>query len=180
MSTYIHVNFRGTVKPIHKEYFEEDSGVGYLRGLYRINFKDSPKDEKGYLMINESSTHFFHLVDLYKAWLGEGSPRRIRIGFPDSYITMYSGIAERLGFDLDFIKAMRNKINDDDVRKDKLFKCYYCDQVFRENEKDKNKECKYHGIDCVCHNGGSKYGCKRLPYHLELPLEIATEPREIK
>ena len=83
-----------------------------------------------------------------------------------------------MAFAPEFVRALSNK-RIKIIDKSDLYKCFYCKNIYAKNEYFSMKECRYHGVDCVCSNQTGKYSqCERLPYHSEVELDIAKPPKK--
>jgi hypothetical protein len=69
-SKFILFNFRGKVSFVGKDLVSE---VPYLKALTGV-MSNSPRDEDGYLMIDENSSIFYCVLDKYREWLELGQP----------------------------------------------------------------------------------------------------------
>jgi hypothetical protein len=170
---YVYLNFRGAIHYVRRDTV---TIVPYLNLLVNGPMKNSPRDEKGYLILDENPNMFFYVIDKYREWLELDNPN----SFPSDYMSkrgLCISVAKRMSFDNKFIEALRNKTYTI-FNKDDLYSCYYCHLIFARGEKSASKECRYHSVKCACLPRRINT-CTRLPYHSEVKIDIAIEPRPI-
>lgn len=171
ISRFIRFNFRGTISFVGKDLVEM---VPYMNALANGPIANSPRDENGYLMIDEQPNLFYCVLDRYRDWLESDQPDSF-----DTHINsrgLCVSLARRMAFEPEYVKALSRKTVKT-IDKNDLYVCYYCDKIFARNESSSMKECKYHKIRCDCNLERSYSSCCRLPYHSEEKLDIATPPK---
>lgn len=171
---FVYLNCRGTETIISKDSAEL---IPYIDLLINGTFKNNPCDKKGNLIIDESSGSLFYMIDMYRAWLEGNKPKSLGLSMtrvsPGTQQYLYASIARRLGFEKEFIDAIVTPKSS--VRKKDYFSCYYCKNIYAKNEKRCMDECSYHGLGCECRY--SYRGCRRIPYHSEIKITGAVEPK---
>ena len=166
---YICLSFRGVPMWFGNDLVCE---LPYVNALVNGPLQGSERDESGNHIIDEQLSTFCELLDYHRQWMQEGCPEFMERTIQKRGLIVAA--AERMGCVPEFVQAIRTcgvkkyKIED-------LFRCYYCNQVFARTEKSSQRECKYHRETCLCERK-HKYGCTRLPFHSETPLDIAHKP----
>jgi hypothetical protein len=165
------MNFRGAIFALRKDTLE---AVPYLEALVTRQSENDPRDSKGRLLVDESGTKVYYIIDKYREWLEDQKPTH----FSTSGLArgLYVSVARRLGCDPDFVDALKStKIIDDED----TFKCLYCGNVYAKTEREAFRECRYHPRDCKCREPNSRFGCSRNPYHSAKRIKLSKNPRYV-
>ena len=176
---FVYLNCRGIKTILSKSNAEM---IPYINALINSDLKNNPVDKNGYLIIDESTHALHYLIDMYRGWLEDGMPQAMSSCAVSSTTQfIYCSIARRLGFEKEFVDAIKNALGNKRSKKDasKLFTCYYCKNIYSVDEKKSSEECSYHSLDCNCGERMMYRGCKRLPWHSETKIQNAKEPRNI-
>ena len=172
---FIRLNCRGTQTIISRDSCEL---IPYINSLINGPCENNPRDEKGNLIIDETSGSLFYLIDMYRAWLEGNHPETLSMSSVEiisgTRHYLYASIARRLGFEQEFVKAILTPKKTFSKEVD-LFICFYCKNVYSYNEKKTYDECNYHGTNCDCRL--SIRGCRRIPHHSPIKIKGACDPK---
>ena len=92
-TTYIYLNFRGKKTYLRKDTLDI---VPYLHSLVTSSCKTNPKDEEGLLIVDESASTVFFIIDAYRCWLEDGKPLYLLIDIPMRISRgLYASVAKR-------------------------------------------------------------------------------------
>ena len=132
---YITLSFRGHLYKCGKQTL---ALVPYIRALLESECEKKEVDDNGYILIDEYPDRLFRVVDYYRGWLQSDQPKYLDVHASRG---LYTSIAERMGFEQEFIKALLTPdFFDPKEHEDELFKCYYCQQIFIHGEKEIRRE----------------------------------------
>ena len=173
---FIYLNCRGAETLISRESAEL---IPYINSLINGPFKNNPHDKKGYIIIDESASSLFYMIDMYRAWIESGNPSSLALSLnrtsPGTQQYLHASIARRLGFEDEFVNALIKPKKTLTIDSD-LFVCYYCKNIYSKDERKAYEECDYHTNQCSCR---FNKGCRRIPCHSPIKVEGAFEPKVI-